>query len=145
MMSWEERNKTIKNVVKKILEIQMEYLKNEETGLKPLTLKEVADEVGMHESTISRIVSRKYIQMPTGVFPLNRFFSSKLSSTDGDVSSDSVKERIRVMIDGEEQSKPLTDTDIEEKLKGEGVKIARRTVTKYREAMDILPANSRKK
>ncbi|PKL90667.1 MAG: RNA polymerase sigma-54 factor [Candidatus Goldiibacteriota bacterium HGW-Goldbacteria-1] len=143
--SWDERNKTIKTVVEKILQIQDYYMKNEETGLKPLTLKEVADEIGVHESTISRIVSRKYIQLPGGIKPLKDFFSSKLKGADGDVSSDSVKGKIRAMIDAEDVSSPLTDTQIEEKLKESGINIARRTVSKYREQLEILPASSRKR
>ncbi len=143
--SWDERNKTIKKVVEKILQIQEFYMKNEETGLKPLTLKEVADEIGVHESTISRIVSRKYIQLPGGIKPLKDFFSSKLKSADGDVSSNTVKEKIRIMIETEDASSPLTDTQIEEKLKESGINIARRTVSKYREQLEILPASSRKR
>jgi len=114
--------------------------------LKPLTLKDIADEIGMHESTISRIVSRKSIQMPVGVYPLKNFFASKLSTSSGeDVSSNSVREKIREMIEAESAASPLTDTDIELKLKEAGIRIARRTVTKYREKMGIQPANLRKK
>ncbi len=147
LAAWEERNKTIKKVVEKIIGIQKDYLKNDKMeDLKPLTLKDIADEIGMHESTISRIVSRKSIQMPSGVYPLKNFFSSKLSTSSGeDVSSNSVREKIREMIESEDPSNPLTDTDIESRLKEAGIKIARRTVTKYREKMGIPAANLRKK
>jgi len=147
LAAWEERNKTIKRVVEKIIGIQKDYLKNDSMeDLKPLTLKDIADEIGMHESTISRIVSRKSIQMPVGVYPLKNFFASKLSTSSGeDVSSNSVREKIREMIEAESAASPLTDTDIELKLKEAGIRIARRTVTKYREKMGIQPANLRKK
>jgi RNA polymerase sigma-54 factor len=144
-MALQDRNKTIKAVVEKIIGVQKDFLKNEEAGLKPLTLKEIAEAVKVHESTVSRIVSRKYIQMPYGVLPLKSFFASKLESTGGSVSSSAIKQKIKDIIDKEDKSAPLTDTDITKKLNDQGIMISRRTVTKYREALDILPVNVRKK
>jgi len=140
-----ERNKTVKKVVEKIIAVQKDFLKDEKKGLKPLTLKEIADDVQVHESTISRIVSRKYIQLPTGVFSLKKFFSSKLSSSEGNVSSHSVKAKIVEIIENEDKSKPFTDTEIAKMLNSGGINISRRTVTKYREQSNILPVNNRKK
>jgi RNA polymerase sigma-54 factor len=144
MTALQDRNRTIKAVVEKIISVQGDFLKNEESGLKPLTLKEIAEVVKVHESTVSRIVSRKYIQMPYGVLPLKSFFSSKLETTGGSVSSSSIKDKIKGIIEKEDKANPLTDTDIAKMLTSQGVTIARRTVTKYREAMDILPVNVRK-
>jgi RNA polymerase sigma-54 factor len=141
----QDRNRTIKAVVEKIIGVQEEFLKNEEAGLKPLTLKEIAEAVKVHESTVSRIVSRKYIQMPYGVLPLKSFFASKLETTGGSVSSSAIKDKIRAIIEKEDKTNPLTDTDIAKMLNSQGVTISRRTITKYREAMDILPVNVRKK
>jgi RNA polymerase sigma-54 factor len=145
MTALQDRNRTIKAVVEKIISVQGDFLKDEQSGLKPLTLKEIAEVVKVHESTVSRIVSRKYIQMPYGVLPLKSFFSSKLETTGGSVSSSSIKDKIRGIIEAEEKANPLTDTDIAKMLNSQGVTISRRTVTKYREAMDILPVNVRKK
>lgn len=145
MLALQDRNKTIKAVVEKIIGVQEEFLKNEETGLKPLTLKEIAEAVKVHESTVSRIVSRKYIQMPYGILPLKSFFASKLETTDGSVSSSAIKDKIKGIIENEDKANPLTDTDITKTLNSQGVTISRRTVTKYREAMGILPVNVRKK
>jgi RNA polymerase sigma-54 factor len=146
MAALNDRNKTIKTVVEKIIEVQGDYLKNEKGELKPLILKEIAEKVSLSESTISRIVSNKYIQMPYGVLPLKSFFSSKLSTAGGGVvSSNSVKDRIASIIENEDKSKPLTDTQITEILTRQNINISRRTVTKYREQLDILPVNVRKK
>ncbi|MCE5300377.1 MAG: LacI family DNA-binding transcriptional regulator, partial [Spirochaetia bacterium] len=142
----EERNKTIENVVKKILARQEDFMRYEEAGLKPLTLKEIAREVGVAESTVSRIVSKKYIQMPSGVYPLKHFFTSGMDTSSGErVSDESVKAKIRDMIEAEDKTRPLTDTVIERKLNESGVKISRRTVTKYREQLGLGPVNLRRK
>lgn len=146
MASLVDRNKTIKKVVERIIEIQQEYLNDQKKGLQPLTLREIASAVGVHESTVSRIVSRKYVQTPGGVYPLKDFFSSKLqSSGGGNISSSAAREKMKVMINTEDKASPLTDTEIAEKLNAEGIKIKRRTVTKYREQMEIPPVNLRKK
>ncbi len=145
LSSIEERNKTTVKVVGKILEIQRDFLSNEMTGLKPLTLKEIAGDVGVHESTISRIVSRKYVQMPSGVFPLKMFFSGKLDTTEGEVSSSSIKEKIKGMIENEDKTNPLTDMEISDSLNKQGVNISRRTIAKYRDQADIPSAGMRKR
>jgi RNA polymerase sigma-54 factor len=145
MIALQDRNRTIKAVVEKIVAVQGDFLKNGEAGLKPLTLKEIAEAVNVHESTVSRIVSRKYIQMPYGVIPLKSFFTSKLETSNGSVSSAAIKNRIKDIINKEDGANPLTDTEITKTLNMEGVTISRRTVTKYREALEILPVNVRKK
>jgi RNA polymerase sigma-54 factor len=140
-----DRSKTIKAIVEKILEKQEEFLKNEESGLKPLTLKEIAETAGVHESTVSRVVSRKYIQMPYGVIPLKKFFATGMETAHGSISNVTIKEKIKQMIENEDTYNPLTDTEIAAKLNNEGIPVARRTVTKYREQLGILSANLRKK
>ncbi|MFW6210750.1 MAG: RNA polymerase factor sigma-54 [bacterium] len=145
MQSVEERNNTIKKTAKLLLEIQNDFIRTYDPALiKPLTLKEVAEKTGVVESTISRIVSRKYIQLPGGVYSLKKFFSAKLQSSGGEISTNLVKDRIKELIDKEDKKAPLTDTRIETALKEQGIKIARRTVTKYREEMGIFQANMRK-
>jgi RNA polymerase sigma-54 factor len=129
-----------------ILDRQREFFESGIQCLRPLTLKEVADEIGMHESTISRVTNQKWVQTPRGVFPLKFFFSSGLSTEEGeDVSARGVKARIEEMIKAEEPRNPLTDQQIVEKLKSEGVNIARRTVQKYRDQLGILSSRYRKR
>lgn len=140
-----ERERTTKAIVEKILDIQSGFLKNEEEGLKPLTLKEIAEKAGVHESTVSRVVSRKYIQMPYGVVPLKKFFAVGMETKKGIISNVVIKEKIRKMIEDEDKMKPLTDTEITANLNNDGIPIVRRTVTKYREQLGFLSANLRKK
>ncbi len=140
-----DREKTTKAIVEKILEIQDGFLRNEENGLKPLTLKEIAEKAGVHESTVSRVVSRKYIQMPYGAVPLKKFFATGMETKKGIISNTVIKEKIKQIIENEDKSKPLTDTEIVVSLNRDGIPLARRTVTKYREQLGILPANLRKK
>ncbi len=139
-----KRNKTIQKIVELILNIQKDYIINPENGLKPLTLKEIADAIGVHESTVSRTVSRKYIQLPSGVYPLKSFFSQRLQTSYGDISNNAVKEKIKKLIDSEDKNAPLTDTEITEILNKEGINISRRTVTKYREQLGIMSVSMRK-
>ena len=114
--------------------------------MKPLTLKQVADMIGMHESTISRVTTHKYVQTPRGLFELKYFFTSGLESSDGmDVSSLSVKETIKEMIDQEPPQKPLSDQKIMQNLTDKGLNIARRTIAKYREELKIPSASQRRK
>jgi len=114
--------------------------------LRPLTLKDVAEMVNIHESTVSRVTSNKYIQTPRGIFELKFFFSGGLPTRDNSsVSAKSIKAKIRQLIANEDPAKPLNDQKIADILKSQGVKIARRTVAKYREEMGILPANLRKR
>ncbi|HTA77140.1 MAG TPA: RNA polymerase factor sigma-54 [bacterium] len=142
----EQRRKTIYRVTEAIFRIQKEFLENGVNSLKPLTLKQVADMIGMHESTISRVTTHKYVQTPRGLFELKYFFTSGLESSDGmDVSSLSVKEKIKEMIDLEPPQKPLSDQKIMQNLTDQGLSIARRTIAKYREELRIPPASQRRK
>ncbi len=142
----EQRRKTIYRVTEAIFRIQRDFLDRGLNCLKPLTLKQVADMVGMHESTISRVTTHKYVQTPRGLFELKFFFSSGLESESGlDVSSLSVKESIREMVGQELGSKPLSDQKIAQLLKEKGINIARRTIAKYREEMGIPAASRRRK
>jgi RNA polymerase sigma-54 factor len=142
----EQRRKTIYRVTESIFRIQREFLENGVNSLKPLTLKQVADMVSMHESTISRVTTHKYVQTPRGLFELKYFFSSGLESNDGmDVSSLSVKEKIKEMIDQEPPQKPLSDQKIMQNLTNQGLTIARRTIAKYREELRIPSASQRRK
>ena len=113
--------------------------------LRPLTLREIADVVGMHESTIARVTSGKYVETPRGIFELKYFFSSGLDTQDGDeTSSKSIQEKIAQLIANETPQRPLSDQKITDHLKRDGLIIARRTVAKYREQLRILPAKLRK-
>ncbi len=142
----EQRRKTIFRVTEAIFRIQQEFLEQGVSALKPLTLKQVADMIGMHESTISRVTTHKYVQTPRGLFELKYFFTSGLESSDGmDVSSSSVKETIKEMIDQEPPQKPLSDQKIMQALTDKGLNIARRTIAKYREELKIPSASQRRK
>jgi RNA polymerase sigma-54 factor len=142
----EQRRQTMLKVMNFIVDRQREFFERGVQYLKPLTLREVADHIEMHESTVSRVTNKKFVQTPRGVYSLKFFFSSGLSTTSGeDISARGVRDMIRNMIDEEDPKKPLTDQAIVDKLKHEGVKIARRTVAKYRDQMGILTARMRKR
>jgi RNA polymerase sigma-54 factor len=141
----EKRKSTILRVTEAIMEVQRAFLEKGVAVLKPLTLREVADMVGMHESTVARVTSRKYVETPQGTYPLKYFFSSSIESEGNDaVSSRSIKDRIARIIADETPKKPFSDQKIADMLKGAGFDIARRTVAKYREQMKILPAKFRR-
>jgi len=141
----EQRRRTIVKVMQCIVDEQRDFFDKGPVALKPLTLQQVATRIGMHESTVSRVTTNKYVQTPRGVFELKYFFSSSLDTDDGEnMSSKAAKTRIREIIDGEEKRKPLSDQKIVDLLKAEGLNIARRTVAKYREQLGILPARMRK-
>lgn len=143
----EKRKSTILRVTESIMEVQRAFLDKGIEFLKPLTLREVADMVGMHESTVARVTSRKYVETPQGTYPLKYFFSSSIDSTAGDgdaVSSRSIKEKLDQIINSENQKKPFSDQKIAEILNKQGFDIARRTVAKYREQLKILPAKYRR-
>ncbi len=110
----------------------------------PMILHDVADEIGMHESTVSRITSNKYMHTSRGIFELRYFFSSYINSEEGLESSISIKAKIRMLIAKENPAKPLSDNKIAATLSDSGITVARRTVAKYREAMSILPSSKRK-
>jgi len=143
--SLERRRKTIHKVTEAIFDVQEDFLEKGAKYLKPLTLKDVADVVGVHEATVSRVVKSRYVQTPQGIFELKHFFSSGISTGNGEMaSSTSVKEIIKNVIEGENTKNPLSDKDIESILGKKRFKIARRTIAKYREELNIPPSSKRK-
>ena len=144
--SIQQRQRTIYRVSESIVKFQREFFDEGINYLKPLVLRDIAEDVEMHESTISRVVTNKYMHTPRGIFELKYFFSSSLNKDGGNVvASKSVKEDIRKIIAFEDIKKPYSDLEIVDILKVSGVNIARRTVAKYREMMRILPSSKRKK
>lgn len=144
--SLEIRNETLMKVATCIVSRQTEFLEHGDESMKPMVLRDVAEEIGMHESTISRVTTNKYMHTPRGVFEFKYFFSSHLSSADGeDQSSTSVRAKIRKLIGAENPAKPLSDSKIANILANEGISVARRTVAKYREAMNIASSSERRK
>jgi len=142
----EQRRQTMLRVMYFIVDRQREFFEKGVEFLRPLTLREVAEVLDLHESTVSRVTSRKYVQTPRGVYPLKFFFSSSVSTTTGeDASSRAVKAHISKLVGEEDPKKPLTDAAIVTALKRRGIQIARRTVAKYREQLGILPARMRKR
>ena len=143
--SLEIRNETLLKVATSIVTRQTEFLEHGEESMKPMVLKDIAEEIGMHESTISRVTTSKYMHTPRGVFEFKYFFSSHLSSDSGeDQSSTSVRAKIRKLIAGENPQKPLSDSKITNLLKTDGISVARRTVAKYREGMNIPSSSERR-
>ncbi len=143
--SLEIRNETLLKVATCIVSRQHEFLELGDEAMKPMVLKDVAEEIGMHESTISRVTTNKYMHTPRGVFEFKYFFSSHLSSANGeDQSSTSVRAKIRKLIGAENPAKPLSDSKLADLLAGEGIKVARRTVAKYRESMNIASSSERR-
>ncbi|WP_199615961.1 RNA polymerase factor sigma-54 [Paenibacillus alkalitolerans] len=141
----EQRNSTLLEVIAAIVELQRNFFAEGRTRLEPLTLKQVAERIGKHESTVSRTVKNKAIHTPRGVVELKRFFGGGLETDGGEcVSAESVRERIKQLIDGEDKRFPLSDQQISRLLAGEGIRISRRTVAKYREEKRILAAALRR-
>jgi len=142
----EQRRRTMIKVMEAIVDAQQEFFEKGSIALRPLTLQQVASVIGMHESTVSRVTRQKYVQTPRGVFPLKFFFSAGLDSSgaDGEISAKAVKVMIRDIVENENPSKPLSDKKIVDMLQENNLKIARRTVAKYREQMGILSARMRK-
>lgn len=142
----EQRRQTMLKVMHFIVDRQHEFFEKGVEFLKPLTLREVADVVDMHESTISRVTSEKWAQTPRGTYPLKFFFSSSLNTTSGeDASARAIKAKLEKMVGEEDTAKPLTDQQIVHLFQEQGVQIARRTVAKYRDQLGILPARMRKR
>lgn len=143
----EQRRKTIIRVTEAIVARQREFFEKGVAFLKPMILRDIAEEVHMHESTISRVTTNKYAHTPQGLFELKYFFNSAIKRSDeDDIASESVKQAIKQLIEAEDKQSPLSDQAIVEKLeKNDGIKIARRTVAKYREMMGILASSKRKK
>ena len=142
--SIEERNQNLLKVATSIVRYQQEFLQHGATAMQPLILKAIAEEVDLHESTVSRLTTSKTILTPQGLFSLKHFFSSHVSSTDGDISSTAISAMIKQLIADEDAKKPLSDSRIKDCLLSEGIDIARRTVAKYREAMNIGSSTQRK-
>jgi RNA polymerase sigma-54 factor len=144
--SLEIRNETLTKVATSIVTRQTDFLEHGDEAMKPMVLRDIAEEIGMHESTISRVTTNKYMHTPRGVFEFKYFFSSHLSSSTGeDQSSTSVRAKIRKLIGAENPAKPLSDSKIAKLLADEGISVARRTVAKYREAMNIASSSDRRK
>ncbi len=142
----EQRRQTMLKVMHYIVDRQRDFFERGVQALRPLTLREVAEAVGMHESTVSRVTNEKFVQTPRGVLPLKFFFSSGLATSDGDdVSARGIKDQIQKLVSGEDTKNPLTDQAIVEILQQTGVQIARRTVAKYRDQLGVLPARMRKR
>ncbi len=140
-----QRQRTIYKVMQSIIQHQRDFFDRGISHLRPLNLRDVADDIGMHESTVSRVTTNKYAHTPQGIFELKYFFNSSINRVDGEaIASESVKEKIRRIIAAEDSRRPLSDQRIAEMLKGANIDIARRTVTKYREAMNILSSTKRR-
>jgi len=143
--SLHQRQSTILNIGKEIVKRQHEFMEKGSSCLKPLTMVQVAEVVGVHETTVSRAVSGKYMETPHGVYEMKYFFTSGLQTSDGEaMSNTSVKEMIDEIFKKEDQTKPLSDQEVVKMLQAKGIQIARRTVAKYRAELGILPSNLRK-
>lgn len=147
MKSILQRQRTIYRVTEAILKRQREFFDRGSQHLKPMVLRDIAEELSLHESTISRVTTNKYVHTPHGIFELKYFFNSAISRGDGeaDMASESVKQQIKTMVGSEDPKNPLSDQQLADMLSQNNIKIARRTVAKYREALQILPSNKRKK
>ena len=143
--SVDQRQRTLRKVTQSIVKFQREFLDKGLPCLRPLSLRDVGEDIGMHESTISRVTTNKYVETPQGLFELKFFFHSGIASGDGEmVSSVSVKKMIQDLLANEDPAKPLSDQEVAAILKGRGLTIARRTVAKYREELGILPSHQRR-
>jgi len=146
LKSLEIRNETLMKVARSIVERQTAFLELGDEHMRPMILKDIAEAVGMHESTISRVTSGKYMHTPRGVFELRYFFSSQVEGADGSgTSSTAIRAKIKKLVKEEDTESPLSDGRIAEILSVEGIPVARRTVAKYREAMGIAPSNERRR
>jgi RNA polymerase sigma-54 factor len=141
-----QRQRTIYKVTESIVKHQRDFFEKGPGFIKPMILRDIAADIGMHESTVSRVTTNKYVHTPRGIFELKYFFNSGISKTDGDsLASESVKLKIENLVDAEDERNPLSDQKIVELLKKDGIQIARRTVAKYRDMLRILPSSKRKK
>jgi RNA polymerase sigma-54 factor len=146
MKSLQSRNETLLKVASKIVEHQRSFLERGEIGMKPLILADIASEVELHESTVSRATTQKYMHTPRGTFELKYFFSSRITGDDGeDSSSTAIKATVRQLVTDEDARKPLSDSRLCTLLKAQGMAVARRTIAKYREQLNIPPSNERKR
>jgi len=141
-----QRQRTIYKVTESIVKFQRDFLDKGIAYLKPLILRDVAEDIGMHESTVSRVTTNKYVHTPQGIYELKFFFNSAINKTGGDeIASEAVKNHIKQIVSSEDPKHPHSDQRIVEILKGQNIEIARRTVAKYREVLGILPSSKRKK
>lgn len=140
-----KRRKTIRRVMSSILKFQEAFFDHGVEHLRPLVLQDVADDVGVHMSTVSRVTTNKYVHTPHGTFELKYFFNAGVrQNSGGDMASEAIKNKVRTLVAAEDARKPLSDQAIANRLKEDGVRVARRTVAKYREALGILPSSKRK-
>ncbi|MGY8753626.1 MAG: RNA polymerase factor sigma-54 [Phycisphaerales bacterium] len=140
-----QRRTTLGNIVQIMVDRQRDFLEHGDAFLRPLPMVEVSDMLGIHVATVSRAVADKWVQTPRGLFPLRRFFSGGTgSSRDGDMSWEAVKTRLKEIIEQEDKLKPLSDESLSKALQEQGITIARRTVVKYRQQLDIPAARLRK-
>ena len=143
--SLEIRNETLLKVALTIVQRQTEFLEQGEEAMRPMVLRDIAEAISMHESTVSRVTTNKYMHTPRGVFEFRYFFSSHVPGDEGEQSSTAVRAKIKKLVTGEDPDKPLSDNQIAHMLSEEGIKVARRTVAKYREAMRIPSSSDRKR
>ncbi len=141
-----QRQRTIYKVTESIVKHQRDFFERGPGFIKPMILRDIANDIGMHESTVSRVTTAKYVHTPRGIFELKYFFNSGINTDDGDaLASESVKLKIKELVGGEDPKNPLSDQKIVDLLKKDGIQIARRTVAKYRDVLKILPSSKRKK
>jgi RNA polymerase sigma-54 factor len=146
LKSLQSRNETLLKVATSIVERQRAFLEYGDEAMQPLVMSNIAEEVGMHESTISRVTTKKYMHTPRGIYELKYFFSSHVATEDGgECSSTAIRAMIKKLVAAEDASRPLSDSKLASMLSEKGIKVARRTVAKYREAMTIPPSNERKR
>ena len=146
MSSLDMRNQTLLRVSQSIVDMQEDFLEQGEIAMKPLVLREISEAVGVHESTVSRATTRKYILTPRGLFELKYFFSSHVrTDRGGAISATAVKARLQALLANEPHSSPLSDQELAELLQQAGIMVARRTVAKYRESLGIGSSNERRR
>ena len=146
LKSLQSRNETLLRVATAIVERQLDYFENGDEAMRPLVLRDIAEAIDMHESTISRVTTQKYMHTPRGILEFKFFFSSHVSTAGGGAcSATAIRAMIRKLIAGERPGKPLSDNKIAAILSDRGIDVARRTVAKYRETMRIPPSNERKR
>ncbi len=144
--SLQSRNETLMKVATQIVEHQRGFLEHGEEAMKPLVLHDIAEAVGMHESTISRVTTQKYMHTPRGIFELKYFFSSHVGTSEGgEFSSTAIRALIKKLVAAENPKKPLSDSKIAGLLEEQGIEVARRTIAKYRESLNIAPSSERKR
>jgi len=140
----QQRQQTISRLAEAIVSSQPEFLVHGLSALKPMTYRQMAEKIGRHASTVARAVARKHLDCPAGLFALSDLFSQSLEATHGDVSAQSVRVLLKEMLEGEDRCNPLSDEAIGRRLQAQGIRVARRTVAKYRQQLKIPPAHQRR-